>query len=313
MRRVFVTWPLPSASLDRLAAVCQVISNPREEILARADLIRGAAGAFALVTTLRDVVDAAVLDATGVKLVANVAVGFDNIDVDAARKRKVLVTNTPGVLTETTADLAFALMLATLRRVAEGDRLVRAGAFHGWHPGLMLGRDLHGKTLGVVGLGRIGRAVARRARGFSMRVLYHGGRPEDIGLEPRSLPELLAESDIVSLHVPLTPATRGLIGAEELGRMKRHAVLINTARGDVVDTEALVAALERGHLGGAGLDVFEGSPERPDPRLFAMEHVVMTPHVGSATVETRRAMAEKAVDNVLAAAQGQRPPDLVGG
>lgn len=311
MKRVFVTWPLPPPTAARLAGACELVMNVHEELLSRAELLRGAAGAFGLMTILRDHVDAAVLEATGVRIVANWAVGFDNVDVAAARARRVWVTNTPDVLTETTADLAFALIFAVSRRVAEGDRLVRRGEFRGWHPGLLLGREVHGKTLGVVGLGRIGRAVARRARAFGMRVLYHGGRPEDIHCEPRSLADLLAEADLVSLHVPLTAETLGLIGAAELGRMKRGAFLINTARGDIVDHDALITALTSGHLGGAGLDVFPGTPERPDSRLFALDNVVLTPHIGSATRETRLAMAERAVDNLLVALAGKAPPDLV--
>lgn len=311
MKRVFVTWPLPEPTRDRLAAACELVMNVEETLLSRAELLRGAAGAFGLLTTLRDRVDAAVLEATGVRVIANWAVGFDNIDVGAARARKVWVTNTPGVLTETTADLAFALLFAVARRVAEGDRLVRRGEFRGWHPGLLLGREVHGKTLGIVGLGRIGRAVARRAAAFGMRVLYHGGRPDDVHCQPRSLPDLLAESDFVSLHLPLTTETRALIGPAEINGMKPGAFLINTARGDVVDHDALVGALTRGHLGGAGLDVFAGTPERPDPRLYALDNVVLTPHIGSATHETRLLMAERAADNLIAALAGKAPPDLV--
>lgn len=311
MKRIFVTWPLPEPTQARLASACELVMNVEEELLTRAELLRGAAGAFGLLTTLRDRVDAAVLDATGVRVVANWAVGYDNIDIAAARARKVWVTNTPGVLTETTADLAFGLIFAVARRIAEGDRLVRRAEFRGWHPGLLLGREVHGRTLGIVGLGRIGRAVARRAAGFGMRVIYHGGRPDDVHCQPRSLQDLLAESDFVSLHVPLTTETRNLIGPAEINAMKRGAFLINTARGDVVDQEALVEALERGHLGGAGLDVFPGTPERPDPRLFTLENVVLTPHVGSATRETRLLMAERAADNLIAALSGKAPPDLV--
>ncbi|MFT7579168.1 MAG: glyoxylate reductase [Myxococcota bacterium] len=311
MKKVFVTWPLHAEALARLAEHAHVLMNPNETILSRADLIRGAAGAFGLLTTLRDRIDAPVLEATGVKIVANMAVGYDNIDVQAAKKRRVFVTNTPGVLTETTADLTFALILALGRRVVAGDALVRAGAFKGWHPGLMLGRDIHGKTLGIVGLGRIGRAVARRAHAFGMRVLYHGGRPVDIGEEGVALDRLLDESDVVTIHCPLTADTQNLIGARELARMHRHAVLINTARGEIVDNEALIHALETRTIGGAALDVYPGSPERADARLFELDNVVLTPHVGSATVETRAAMADRAVDNLLVALKGKKPPDLV--
>jgi glyoxylate reductase len=239
-------------------------------------------------------------------------VGFDNIDIAAATRRGIVVTNTPGVLDETTADLAFALMLAVARRVIEGDRVMRAGEFPGWAPEYLLGRDVHSRTIGIVGLGRIGARVARRARGFDMEILYAQPRRADPGLEDElraqhvALDELLARSDFVSLHAPLNPSTRHLIGARELSLMRPDAVLINTARGPLVDEAALAAALRRGVPGGAGLDVHEAEPQA-HPQLAALPNVVLLPHLGSATQETRSRMAEVAARNLVAALAGEVP------
>ncbi|MCB9542054.1 MAG: D-glycerate dehydrogenase [Myxococcales bacterium] len=270
----------------------------REALL---DRVRGCAGLISMPT---DRIDAAVLDAGPLRVVAQHAVGLDNVDLDAARDRGVVVTNTPDVLTAATADLAMALLLAAARRVVEGDRLLRAGGFHGWRPLLLRGLDLDGARLGVVGLGRIGQAVAARARAFGMTVVHHGRRD---GLP---LAALLESCDVVSLHCPLTPATRHLIDAAALARMKPGAILVNTARGPVVDEAALVAALESGHLGGAALDVFEGEPA-VHPGLLALDNVVLAPHIGSATVGARRRMAVKAAENLVAALTGATPPDRV--
>ena len=278
------------------------------------ELVRDAAGAVAVVCTLTDRIDAAVLDAAGsqLRLVANVAVGFDNIDVAAARARGVVVTNTPGVLDGATADLAFGLVLAAARRIAEGDRFLRRGAPWIWGPRMMTGLDLSaGATLGIVGFGRIGRAVARRARGFGLRLLATPTRsavpPEDgDGVTFLPLEELLGGSDVVTLHCPLTPRTRHLIDDAALARMKPTALLVNTARGAVVDTDALVRALRQGRIGGAALDVFEDEPE-VDPRLLALEQVVLTPHLGSAGDRTRSAMCLLAVRNVAAVLAGREP------
>jgi glyoxylate reductase len=276
-------------------------------------------GARALMTLLTDKVDATLLEAAPtLQIVANVAVGYNNVDVAAATTRGILVTNTPDVLTETTADFAFALMLATARRLSEADPYMRAGKYEGWElfqP--HLGLDVHGKKLGIIGLGRIGRAVARRATlGFTMPVLYydrntHGDAAQELGARRVSLETLLRESDFVSLHVPLTAETRHLIGERELSLMKPTAILINTARGPVVDEAALVHALEHGEIAGAGLDVFEDEP-RMHPGLASLyRHVVVTPHLGSATVETRRRMSLLAAENAIAALQGKRPPHVV--
>jgi glyoxylate reductase len=278
-------------------------------ILARR--IRSVDGLLCLLT---DHIDAAMLArAPRLRAIANRAVGYDNIDVAAAAARGIVVTNTPDVLTESCADLAFALVLAAARRVCEGDRLVRSGRWHGWSPDLLLGRDVHGATLGIVGLGRIGAAVARRARGFGMRVIYAQRRPAvrpPAAVTRVPLARLLAVADFVSLHVPLTPSTRHLIGARELARMKRGAVLVNTSRGPVVDEAALVRALASGTLAAAGLDVFENEPHVPRT-LRALPNVVLTPHVASATTATRVRMDVLAARNLAAALAGRRPPNAV--
>ena len=263
------------------------------------------AGAQALLCLLTDRIDAAFLERAGaLRIVANMAVGTDNIDLAAARRLGIAVSNTPDVLTDATADLAFALLLAAARRLAWADRLVRGGGFTGWRPDLGIGLDVTGRTLGVVGAGRIGRAVAARAAGFRMEVLFHsrsGGTPLD---------ELLARSDFVSLHVPLAPETRHLIGAAELARMKPTAVLVNTARGPIVDEAALVRALQNGVIAAAGLDVFEREPALA-AGLVDLPNVVLAPHLGSATIATRARMAEIAATNIVAALTGAPIPNRV--
>jgi len=278
------------------------------------EVLRDVAGAVAVVCTLTERVDDAVLAAAGpqLRVVANVAVGYDNIDVAAAHARGVLVTNTPGVLDGATADLTLGLVLASARRIAEGDRFLRTGTPWVWGPRMLTGLDLSaGATLGIVGYGRIGRAVARRARAFDMRVLATPTRAELSPAERelvgfRELPDLLAESDVVSLHCPLTPQTHHLVDDAALARMKPTALLVNTARGPIVDTDALVRALQEGRIGGAALDVFEDEPD-VDPRLTALENVVLTPHLGSAADRTRSAMCGLAVRNVAEVLAG-RPP-----
>jgi glyoxylate reductase len=304
MGRVFVSSQLIGDAMERLRAAHDV------------DVGDGLAAELtdtydAWVTLLTDRVDGARLDrAPRVKIVANVAVGYDNIDVAACRARGVVATNTPGVLTEATADIAFALLLAAARRVAEGDRLIRAGGWTGWTPTFMLGARVHGATLGIVGLGRIGQAVARRARGFGMHVLYSQRTrlaPEverALGATYAPLDALLAESDFVSIHAPLTAETRGLFSAARLASMKRGSVLVNTSRGPIIDESALARALEHGPLAAAGLDVFEAEPA-VCPALLARDNAVLTPHVGSADRPTREAMARMAADNVLAVLAGK--------
>lgn len=290
------------------------IAPPRGR-MAREELLAEVAEADALIAILRDRIDEELLDAAPrLKVVANVAVGYDNIDVDAASRRGVVVANTPDVLTEATADLAFALLLAAARRLGEGERLVRSGLWTGWEPGQLLGRDVAGRTLALVGLGRIGAAVARRARGFSMRVLYAARREAaeagELGAERAPIADLLREADFLSLHCPLTPETRHLIGENELAAMKSTAILVNTARGPCVDEAALARALAQGEIGGAGLDVFEEEP-RVHPDLLASERAVLAPHVGSATTTARRKMAETAARGAAEVLAGRMPTTAI--
>ena len=298
MARVFVTRRLPGPAIGRLARSHEVDLWPGPDPPPRADLVERTGEAEGLLSLLTDPIDVELLDAApNLKAIANYAVGTDNVDLDAATRRGIPVGNTPDVLTETTADLAFALMLAVARRIVEGDAYVRAGRWGEWRPDLLLGHDLHGSTLGIVGYGRIGKAVARRARGFGMTVIH--GVPLD---------ELLERSDFVSLHAPLTAQTRGLIGAAELERMKPTAILVNTARGPMVDTHALAEALHGGEIAGAGLDVTDPEPLAADHPLLKAPNLVVAPHIGSASHRTREAMADMAVDNLLAALAGERMP-----
>jgi glyoxylate reductase len=312
--RVFVTRRLVGAGVQRLAGEVDVEVWPGDDPPPPPVLASEAQRSEGILTNIADRVDAALIDgAAGLHIVSQMAVGYDNIDVAAATRRGVLVTNTPGVLTEATADMAFALLLAQARRLPEGERAMRRGEWGEWKPWFLLGRDLTGKTLGIVGLGAIGQAVARRALGFGMRVIYTSRRRKaeaeaSLGIAWRELPQLLAESDYVSLHVALNNETRAMIGAAELARMKPGAVLINTARGGVIDQAALVQALREGRIGGAGLDVFETEPLPADHVLLSLDNVVVAPHLGSATVETRTRMSDLAVDNLLAFFRGERPP-----
>jgi glyoxylate reductase len=314
---VFVTRELPGGAVERLRSAAEVEVWPDQEPPPREELLRQAARADALLTLLTDRVDAALLDvAPRLRIVSNMAVGYDNIDVAAATARGVLVANTPGVLTETTADFAFALLLAAARRVVEGDRLARSGGWSTWHPSFLLGHDVYGATLGIVGLGAIGRALARRARGFAMRLLYFDSqrRPElEAELDARFVPldTLLRESDFVSLHVPLTIETRHLIGRRELGLMKPSAILINTSRGGVVDQQALCEALRSRGIAGAGLDVAEVEPVPAGDPLLHLDNLTLTPHVASASVATRARMADMAADAILCVLRGEKPANLV--
>ncbi len=307
---------LPGEAMRRLESRFELEVN-RGEPWSKAELMERLGEAEALVCQLTQKVDAEVL-AAGPKLrvVANVAVGFDNVDVAAATARGIAVTNTPGVLDDSTADFTWALLMAVARRVVEGDRFVREGKWKGWDLMLLLGADVHRKTLGIFGLGRIGRKVAERARGFGMRVLYHDAAraplqlERELGVEWAEKEQLLREADFVTLHVPLLPATRHLIGARELATMKPTAYLINAARGPVVNEAALVEALERKRIAGAALDVFENEPQ-VHPKLMAMSNVVLAPHIASASVETRTRMAVMAAENVVAVLEGKRPANLV--
>jgi glyoxylate reductase len=306
--RVVVAGRLPAAGLELLRAHFAV--EDRSDAADRAALLGRVPGAAAIVADPSVPVDGTLLDAAGdsLQVVANFGVGIDNIDVAAARLRGIRVTNTPDVLTEATAELAVALMLATARRIAEGDAIVRRGD---WTRDL-LGRGLVGATVGLVGFGRIGRWVARLLSGFDTRVLFatRGGADGAPGAERRALPELLAEADFVSLHVPLTPETRHLIDAEALAKMKRSAILVNTSRGGVVDTTALIAALRDGRLAAAGLDVYEQEPYVP-AELRELRCTVLLPHIGSATVATRNAMARLCAENVIAVIEAREPPAAV--
>jgi len=314
--RVFVARKIPDDGIDRIFAACDArvwedeLPPPRAALL---DAIRGCDGVLTLLT---DRVDDEFLDAAGsqLKVVSNYAVGFDNIDVPAVTRRGIPAGNTPGVLTDTTADLAFALLMAAARRIPEGDRYVRAGKWKTWGPLLLLGPDVHGATIGIVGFGRIGQAMARRARGFGMKILYHDVHRADPIIEAEHgasflpLEELLPRSDFVSLHVNLTPETKGLINAEKLAWMKPTAVLVNTSRGPVVDGDALAAALKKGTIFAAGLDVTDPEPIPMDSPLVGLDNCLIVPHIASASRATRSKMAEMAAANLLAGLRGEALP-----
>ena len=296
---VLLTRKIPSAAFERLAAACEVDLHDGPKALDPAELKRRVADKEAVICLLTDRIDGAVVEgAPRLKIVANVAVGFDNIDVPAVKSRGIVVTNTPDVLTEATAELTWALLLTLARRVAEGDRLIRRGEWTGWALDFMLGTELRGKQLGIIGRGRIGRAVAAKASAFGMTAVF--------ARHDMSLDELLVSSDVISLHTPGGPETRHMINRRTLARMKRSALLVNTARGSVVDEEALVWALNEHLIAGAALDVYEHEPS-VHPGLLAMENVVLAPHLGSGTRETRTAMADLAVRNVIAVLAGQPP------
>jgi len=311
--RVFVTRRLPGDAVERLAAVAEVDVWPERLPPPSAELARRAADADGLLVLLTDRVDAALLDGCGhLRVVANMAVGYDNLDVGALTARGIPAGNTPGVLTESTAELTWALILAATRRVVEAERAIRRGEWVTWEPGFLLGHDLAGGTLGIVGFGKIGAAVARRARCFDLRVLAWTPRPKPVeGVEWVVLDELLARSDVVSVHCALTPTTKGLIDARALALMKPSAVLVNTARGPIVDQAALAGALRERRLFAAALDVVEREPIAPDDPLLSLDNCLVVPHIGSATVATRARMAAMAADNVLAGLRGERLPNCV--
>lgn len=318
MSRVVVTGRIPQVALDSLTAAHDVLSWDTSEQMSRAELLTRVEGAEAIVSLLTEKIDGEVLDAAGeqLKVVANVAVGYNNIDVPACRERGVIVTNTPDVLTEATADIAFGLILMVTRRLGEGERVIRRQEPWQWGMSYMLGTGLQGKTLGIIGLGGIGAATARRARAFGMKIAYssrNAAAPElveELGAERQEFDELLASADIVSVHCPYSDATHHLIGAEQLSLMKDTSYLINTARGPIVDEAALATALSAGEIAGAGLDVFEKEPTVHEG-LLELENVVLVPHLGSATFETRAAMACLAADNALAVLSGQEPQTQV--
>ncbi len=316
--RVLITRRVPPPAVPTLTQAGFVVDLlDQDDPPTREVLLARVAGAAGLITMLSERVDAALLDAAGpsLRIVANFAVGFDNIDLAACTQRGVRATNTPGVLTDATADLAWSLILAAARHVVAGDQLVRTGKWTGWAPLQFLGLQLSGATLGLVGAGRIGTAVGLRSSGFNMKVVYVDGRPnrelhERVGARRVALPEAIAKSDVLSLHVPLTPATRHLIGAQQLAAMKPTAILINTSRGPVVDEAALVTALQKKQIAAAGLDVYEHEP-RLTPGLTELSNVVLLPHLGSATTATRQKMSQMTAENVIAVLSGREPPNPV--
>ena len=314
--RVYVSRPIPEPGLELLRASCDVEVKPTDELVPREELLEKVKGRDALLCLLTEEIDAEVIKAgTDLKIIANYAVGYNNIDVETATKSDIWVSNTPGVLTNTTADMAWALMFAVARRIPEADRFTRAGKYEGWSATMLLGGDVYGKTLGIIGVGRIGAAVAMRSAGFNMRVLYSDVRSNkelerEVGAKKVDIDTLLKESDFVSVHVPLMPETRRLIGKRSLAMMKPTAYLINTSRGPVVHEAALAEALKNGTIAGAGLDVYEYEPEI-NPALFELDNVVITPHTASGSVETRTKMAIMAAENILAALAGKTPPNAV--
>jgi glyoxylate reductase len=316
-KKVYITRAITKKAMDYLAERCSVEVNTEDRPLTRGELLLNVKGKDAVLTMLNDGVDAELLDAAGAQLriIANYAVGYNNIDVAAATQKGVFISNTPDVLTDATADMAWALLMAAARRVVDGDRVTRRGDFIGWSPLFMLGVDIVGRTLGIIGAGRIGQAMARRARGFDMKIMYmaNNRRPEfekETGAVFTDLDNLIKESDFISLHLPLTPATRHLIGAREFGMMKKTAVLVNAARGPIIDEKALADALRSRRIFAAGLDVYEREPQ-VEPGLLDLDNVVLCPHLGSATFDTRDNMGIMAADNILAALSGDVPPQCL--
>ncbi len=314
---VYITRMIPEEVIESLRQYCDVEVNPENRPLTRDELLANVRGRDAVLTQATDTVDDAVMSAAGpqCKIFANYAVGFNNFDLPAANRQGVMLTNTPDVVTDATVELTWTLIFAAARRVVTADKFVRAGGFKGLDPMLMLGREVNGKTLGVFGAGRIGRAVAAKAPVFGMRVIYNDVAPNAefeaaTGARYAGIDTLLKEADFVSLHVPLLPSTRHLIGARELKLMKRTAILVNASRGPVVDEAALVAALKAGEIWGAGLDVYENEPILA-PGLADLDNVVLMPHVGTATIETRLNMGRVAAANILAAMRGETPPNLL--
>ena len=314
--RVLLMHPILDPGFAILAEAAEVVSYPADRPSDEAGIRQAAEGCVGIVSQLMDPIRETVLSTPGLKVVSNVAVGFDNIDVAAATAHKIMVTNTPGVLDDATADFAFTLLMAVARRVVEGDHFTRSGKFHGWAIDMMLGTDVHDATLGIIGIGRIGRGMAHRAKGFNMRVLYADTNPlppemaGSIGATLVDLGRLLAESDFVSVHVPLTKETEHMLSTPQFAQMKPTAILVNTSRGPVVDEAALVEALTAHKIAGAGLDVYEREPA-VHPGLVALPNVVLAPHIASATTRTRSEMSAMAARNMATAVRGGRPPNLV--
>ncbi|NLJ39540.1 MAG: D-glycerate dehydrogenase [Candidatus Atribacteria bacterium] len=316
--QIFVTRQIPQEGLEILKDYCQVEVSEYDGVIPRSLLLKRVKDTDGLLVLLTDKIDKEVISAAGKRLrvISNYAVGYNNIDIGEATKKGIMVTNTPGVLTETTADLAWALLMSIARRIVEGDKFVRAGKFRGWEPMLLLGTDIYEATLGLIGFGRIGQAMARRAKGFNLKVLYYDKNPvspiieKELGVSRTGFDEILRKSDFISIHVPLNEETFHLIGQKELSIMKKESYLINTARGPIVDEKALVKALKDGVIRGAALDVFENEPEI-EQELMSLDNIVMVPHIGSASYQTRTKMAIIAAKNILSALKGERPEFLV--
>ena len=315
--KVLVTGIIPEEVMNLIQSEHEVEANEEDRPIERERLLRAINDKDGLLCMITDTIDAALLErAPRLKMIANYGVGFNNIDLEAATKKSILVSNTPGVLTDATADTTFALILATARRVAEGDRQTRQGEFRFWAPFHFLGHEVSGKTLGIIGMGRIGRAVVNRARGFNMNILYYDSHPleaseeKSLGVKFVDMDTLISTADFISLHVPLTDETHHLINHQTFTKMKPTAYLINTSRGPVVDEKALVESLQKGKIAGAGLDVYENEPDLT-LGLAELSNVVLLPHVGSATIETRTKMAQLAAENLLAGLRGERPPNCL--
>jgi glyoxylate reductase len=314
--RVLLMHPILDPGPAILAEAAEVINYPPDRPLDEPSIRQVAEGCVGIVTLLKDPIREVVLSTPGLKIVSNVAVGFDNIDVAAATAHKVMVTNTPGVLDDSTADFAFTLLMAVARRIVEADNFTRQGKYEGWEIDLMLGTDVHDSTLGIIGIGRIGRGMAHRAKGFNMRVLYYDPNPlmpeveRQLGATRADMKRLLAESDFISVHTPLTKDTLHMLSTPQFASMKRSAILINTSRGPVVDEAALVQALESHQIAGAGLDVYEREPA-VHPGLIGLPNVVLAPHIASGTVRTRSEMSSMAARNMATAVRGGRPPNLL--
>lgn len=310
--KIFVTYPLADAAIQKLRSYFEVTLNPEPRTLSSAELIQHTKNNDGILCLLTDTIDKSVIEACpSLKVISNYAVGYNNIDVDAANDRKIPVYYTPGVLTDTTADLTLALILATTRRVVEADAFLRAGKFKGWSPDLLLGFDINGKTLGIIGMGRIGLAVAKRATAFNMSVVYSANRDKSLpNYQYMNLDQVLQTADVISLHLPYNANNHHLINAQRLSQMKKTAFLINTARGPIVDEAALAQALIKGQIAGAGLDVYEEEP-KVHPDLLNLPQVVLLPHIGSATHDTRTQMALMAAENLIQFFFGQQTENLV--
>lgn len=314
---VFVTRRIPEKGLNMITGRYDVELNPENRRLTKEEIIEGVRGKRALLCTLTDVIDRDIIDSgTDLEVISNYAVGYDNIDVEHATKKGIPVTNTPGVLTDATAELTMGLMLAVARNIPLGDRFVREDRFQGWDPMLMVGSELKGKTLGVIGMGNIGQAVSKIARGFGMNIIYHNKSKvtkieKELDARFVDVPELLKSSDFVTLHVPLTEDTRDMIGRDELEIMKDTAFLINTARGGVVDEDALIEALRDKTIAGAAMDVFANEPRGANPGYYHLDNVVLAPHLGSASVRAREGMAVTAAENLIAVLEGDTPKNIV--